>query len=58
MSTLRKKMAALGFEPPPLGRGPDAIPLNQSGCKFGQVWLNDDFVCKKNKKNKNKKKIS
>ena len=37
MSTIRKKTAALGFEPPPLGRGPDAIPLNQSGCKFGQV---------------------
>ena len=22
-------MAALGFEPPPLGQGPDAIPLDQ-----------------------------
>ena len=30
-------MAALGFGPPPLGRGPDAIPLNQTRVKNGPV---------------------
>ena len=40
-------MAALGFEPPPLGRGPDAIPLDQ--CVVFTIIRkpNDDFVCKK-----------
>ena len=42
-------MAALGFEPPPLGREPCAIPLNQCIVFTIITKLNDDFVCKKNK---------
>ena len=40
-------MAALGFEPPPLGRGPDAIPLDQCVVFTIITKPNDDFVCKK-----------
>ena len=45
-------MAALGFEPPPLGREPDAIPLDQCVVFTIITKPNDDFVCKKIKKKK------